>query len=215
MASTISTNGHNQPVDQNYLYRPGVSKIFNMIDNYIYLYHTKTLIAIPTYPEEIADTMGITYNTTTPLSRSAPIFSYANSGPRSFSLNLNLHRDMMKSINVTHSNLKLDDLNREDYVDILVKQLQAIALPKYAASEKMVNPPMIAVRFGNELFCKGVVQGAVTVRYSGPILRNDKYALASIDFTVNEVDPYDADIVMQTGSFRGLSQDLERNIYKK
>jgi hypothetical protein len=204
-----------QPVDKDYLYRAGVSQVFNMIENYIYLYHTKTLIAIPTYPEEITDTMGITYNTTTPLSRSAPIYSYSNSGPRSFALTLNLHRDMMKSINTTASNLNVADLGKDDYVDILAKQLQAIALPKYAASEKMVNPPMIAVRFGNELFCKGVVQGAVSVKYSGPILRNDKYALVTIDFTVNEVDPYDAETVMQVGSFRGLSQDLERNIYKK
>lgn len=204
-----------QPVDKDYLYRAGVSQVFNMIENYIYLYHTKTLIAIPTYPEEITDTMGITYNTTTPLSRSAPIYSYSNSGPRSFALTLNLHRDMMKSINTTVSNLNVADLGKDDYVDILAKQLQAIALPKYAASEKMVNPPMIAVRFGNELFCKGVVQGAVSVKYSGPILRNDKYALVTIDFTVNEVDPYDAETVMQVGSFRGLSQDLERNIYKK
>lgn len=204
-----------QPVDKDYLYRAGVSQVFNMIENYIYLYHTKTLIAIPTYPEEITDTMGITYNTTTPLSRSAPIYSYSNSGPRSFALTLNLHRDMMKSINTTVSNLNVADLGKDDYVDILAKQLQAIALPKYAASEKMVNPPMIAVRFGNELFCKGVVQGAVGVKYSGPILRNDKYALVTIDFTVNEVDPYDAETVMQVGSFRGLSQDLERNIYKK
>lgn len=204
-----------QPVDKDYLYRTGISQVFNMIENYIYLYHTKTLIAIPTYPEEITDTMGITYNTTTPLSRSAPIYSYSNSGPRSFALTLNLHRDMMKSINTTVSNLNVADLGKDDYVDILAKQLQAIALPKYAASEKMVNPPMIAVRFGNELFCKGVVQGAVSVKYSGPILRNDKYALVTIDFTVNEVDPYDAETVMQVGSFRGLSQDLERNIYKK
>lgn len=204
-----------QPVDKDYLYRAGVSQVFNMIENYIYLYHTKTLIAIPTYPEEITDTIGITYNTTTPLSRSAPIYSYSNSGPRSFALTLNLHRDMMKSINTTASNLNVADLGKDDYVDILAKQLQAIALPKYAASEKMVNPPMIAVRFGNELFCKGVVQGAVSVKYSGPILRNDKYALVTIDFTVNEVDPYDAETVMQVGSFRGLSQDLERNIYKK
>ena len=204
-----------QPVDKDYLYRAGVSQVFNMIENYIYLYHTKTLIAIPTYPEEITDTMGITYNTTTPLSRSAPIYSYSNSGPRSFALTLNLHRDMMKSINTTVSNLNVTDLGKDDYVDILAKQLQAIALPKYAASEKMVNPPMIAVRFGNELFCKGVVQGAVSVKYSGPILRNDKYALVTIDFTVNEVDPYDAETVMQVGSFRGLSQDLERNIYNK
>jgi hypothetical protein len=36
-------------------------------------------------------------------------------------------------------------------------------LPKYDYGNKMINPPMVAVRFGNEFFIKGVVQGGVTV----------------------------------------------------
>lgn len=203
-----------QPVNSLDQYNSTIKKVHPMIDNYVYLYHTDTLIALPTYPEQIADAMSTTFNQATPLSRSAPIYSYSNSGPRSFAVTLQLHRDLMNGINVSSSNLNIEDLAKEDYVDILVKQIQAIALPRYAAAEKMVNPPMIAVRFGNDIFCKGVVTGGVTVTYSGPILRTDKYAQVNVDFSISEVDPYDADSVMNLGSYRGISQDLERRIWK-
>lgn len=204
----------NTPVTKDNMYAGSSSKTFQMIDNYVYLYHTDTLIAIPTYPESIQDSMSVNFNPATMLSRSAPIYSYSDSGPRSFAVSLHLHRDMMNSVNTSASRLNVPNLDDEDYVDILVKQLQAAALPRYAASEKMVNPPMIAVRFGNDIFCKGIVHGAVTTTYSGPILRTDKYAEVTVDFVVFEVDPYDADSVMSTGSFRGLSTDLERRVWK-
>lgn len=203
-----------QPVNKDYQYNGRETKVFSMIDNYIYLYHTDTLIAIPTYPESISDVMGINYSNTTPLSRSAPIFSFVNSGPRSFSVSLNLHRDMMNDINVASSNLQISNLDDEDYVDHMIKQLNAAVLPRYAAAEKMVNPPIIAVRFGNDIFCKGVITSGITTTYSGPILRTDKYAQVNIDFTINEIDPYDADTVMQVGHYRGLNTSLERRIWK-
>lgn len=203
-----------QPVNKDYQYNGEQTKIFTMIDNYIYLYHTDTLIAIPTYPESISDAMNINYSTTTPLSRSAPIYSYVNSGPRSFSVSLNLHRDMMNDINVASSNLKISNLDDQDYVDIMIKQLNAAVLPRYAAAEKMVNPPIVAVRFGNDIFCKGVLTGGLTTTYTGPILRTDKYAQVNIDFTISEIDPYDADTVMNLGHFRGLNTTLERRIWK-
>lgn len=203
-----------QLVNKNYQYSGEKSKNFAMIDNYIYLYHTDTLVAIPTYPESISDTMGINYSQTTPISRSAPIFSYVNSGPRAFAVSLQLHRDMMNDINKASSNLKVDNIDDEDYVDLMVKQLNAAVLPRYAAAEKMVNPPIIAVRFGKDIFCKGVITGGITTTYSGPILRTDKYAQINIDFTINEIDPYDADTVMNVGHYRGLNTTLERRIWK-
>ena len=78
----------------------------------------------------------------------------------------------------------------------------------------MVNPPMVAIRFGNEIYIKGIVNGSVSVEYSGPILPNNKYALVNISFTVTEVDPYDAETVAVSGSFRGLNKTLERRLYK-
>lgn len=190
------------------------TKVFSMIDNYVYIYHTKVLVAIPTYPENLNDTMGVSFNPTTPLSRSAPIYTYQNSGPRSLEISLSLHRDMMNQINTAVSMLKVPDLSESDYVDIMINELQSIALPRYAVSEKMVDPPMVAVRFGNGFFCKGVVTGSVGVSQSGPILRTDKYAQVTVTFTVNEVDPYDAETVRHVGSYRGLSGSLEANIYR-
>lgn len=209
-----------QPVNKNNQYSGNATKIFSMIDNYVYLYHTKTLIAIPTYPESISDQLTTNFASATPLSRSAPIFSFSNAGPRTFQVTLNLHRDMMNEVNVAASRLKVDDLSDEDYVDILIKQLHAIALPRYGATEKKVDPPMIAIRFGNEIFCKGIVQGGITVEYTGPILgygqngSNAKYAQVNISFSVTEIDPYDADSVMTSGGFRGLSKSLEKRVYK-
>lgn len=194
-----------------------VSKIFNMIDNYVYLYHTDTFIILPVYPETITDTLGVSFASTTPLARSAPIYSYQNSGPRSIQVTLNLHRDMMTQINWKKSNANV--AMGDDYVDTLVKQIQAAALPKYSASSKMVNPPIVAVRFGSDIFCKGVVTGAVSLTYQTPIITdtngNDKYSQVGISFSINEVDPYDADTVMVAGSYRGLSTTLERNLWKK
>jgi len=204
----------NTPVNKDYQYNGSSTKIFSMIDNYVYLYHTDTLIAIPTYPESISDSMSATFTPTTPLARSAPIYSYSASGPRSFTVDLHLHRELMNQINTSASSLNVPNLDSEDYVDILIKQLQAVTLPRYAAAEKMVNPPIIAVRFGTDIFCKGVVAGAITTTFSGPILRNDKYALVDINFPINEIEPYDADSVMTLGSYRGLSTDLERRVWK-
>ena len=203
-----------QPVSSDNLYNQQLSKTFCMIDNYVYVYHTDTLIALPMYPESIQDTMATNYGESRPLLRSAPIYSYQSSGPRTLQLELPLHRDMTNQINMDASLLKIDDLTDEDYVDKMVNQLQAAALPRYVASEKMVNPPLVAVRFGDDLFCKGVIQGGVSVTKSGPILRTNKYALVTVAFTIYEVDPYDADTVAQVGAFRGLNPTLERRIYR-
>lgn len=193
-------------------------KPFSMIDNYIYLYHTKTLIALPLFPESIQDSMVTTYSQNHPMSRSAPILSYSSSGPRSLQLELPLHRDMMNSINIESTSLfssRIDELSADDYVDTMINQLQSAALPRYAASEKLIDPPLVAVRFGNSIFCKGVVDGGVTATHSGPILENNKYALVTVSFTVIEVDPYDADVVALEGGFRGIRTSLERNIFVK
>ena len=83
----------------------------------------------------------------------------------------------------------------DDYVDTIIKNLQAIALPSYKNAVKLVNPPQVAVRFGNEIFIKGIVNGGVTVTYSLPILSDNKYAIVEVQFTVTEIDPYDAETV--------------------
>ena len=193
------------------------TKAFNMIDNYVYLYHTDTLIALPLYPESISDAMSTQYNETPIMSRSAPIYAYSTSGPRVLQIELPLHRDMMYDVNIANTKLNIEELGSDDYVDLMIKQLQAAALPSYAASDKMVNPPMVAIRFGNSIFCKGVIQGGVTTTHSGPIIHcadnTDKYALVTISFSIHEVDPYDAHSVMIEGGYRGLNTTLDRNVF--
>ena len=71
----------------------------------------------------------------------------------------------------------------EDYTDYLINMMYGAVIPNYATSSKMVDPPLVAVRFGNQIYCKGVVSN-VSVTYSGPILRDDKYAVATINFSV-------------------------------
>lgn len=209
---------HIQPVKRDDTLRAESDQYFNMIDNYIYLYHTKTLIALPLFPESIQDSMSTQYTPNHPMSRSAPIYSYSGSGPRALQLELPLHRDMMNGVNVATSSIfsaHLDTLSSEDYVDLMINQLQSAALPRYGAAEKMIDPPLVAVRLGNSIFCKGVVEGGVTVTHSGPILENNKYALVTITFTIHEVDPYDADTVALEGGFRGLRTSLESKLFHK
>lgn len=187
-------------------------RTFNLIDNYIYLFHTDEYILIPTYPDSIQDSMRSSFSETNALSRSAPVFSYSNSGPRKVQVSLNLHRDMMEAINYNSSNMIIEDLD-DDYVDTLIKKLQSIVLPKYTATSKSVIPPMIAVRFGNEIFIKGVVNDTLSVTYDKPILENNKYAQVSISFVVSEIDPYDAESVQEQGSFRGLTRTFKNGVY--
>lgn len=186
----------------------------SLIDNYIYFYHLSANLAegrteggrfmvIPTYPDSVSDSMSSTFQQTNALGRSAPVFSYSNSGPRVVQIQLTLHRDMMDEVNYNVSDIPVEI--GDDYIDTLIKCLQATALPAYRASAKSIEPPMVAIRLGNEIFIKGVVVGNVGVIYNKPILENDKYAIANISFSVYEVNPYDAETVAKEGSFRGLT----------
>ena len=186
---------------------------------YIFLHHVKNikgtngvLILLPSYADGINDNISISYSPTTPLSRSAPIYSYQSSGPRSLQVHFELHRDMMWQLNYQQSNLPINGTDGDDYVDIMAREIQAAALPVYSATEKMVNPPLVSLRLGNDVFIKGVINGNVGVSYGYPILENKKYATIKIDFGINEVTPYSADDVIRMGSFRGMSTTLgDRN----
>jgi hypothetical protein len=184
-----------------------------MIENYIYMYHVQQFIVIPTYPESLTDTLSVEFASSTPMSRSAPIYSYSKSGPRQITIKLDLHRDLMTQVNKDVSNIPVSP--GDDYVDTLIKQIQAIALPVYGATEKMVDPPIIACRFGNDIFIRGVVEGNVGVDYDLPIISGNKYAHVGVSFTIVEVDPYSAPQVMTSGSFRGFDASLERNVWTR
>lgn len=199
------------------------TKAFDLVENYIYIYQLDKYVVLPVWPETVTDSLGSTFSTTNILARTAPIYSYSYSGPRSVQFNLNLHRDLMYTVN--RMNTKFLDANKEfspavieitdDYIDVLIKYLQAMALPSYGAdsiSSKMINPPMVAVRLGNELFIKGVVVGDVGVTYSGPIDKQLKYQQVTVSFNVSEIDPQDAEEIAKWGSFRGLETVLTRHM---
>ncbi len=200
----------------NFKYR---TKILPAINNYIYLYHTNTLLMLPAYPEEITDNSSVQFNQDTPLGRSAPIYSYSNSGPRSLQVTLNMQREYMNQINYEYAWGYLD--KGDDYVDLLIKQIQAACLPNYAASDKLIDPPLVALRIGDDIYIKGIIQGTVGVSYGLPILDyhgEDKYSSVGISFAVSEVTPYDAETVMSIGSYREVSDipmitDLQRRTY--
>lgn len=193
---------------------------YRLIENYIYLHHLPnsknnmegTYVLLPVYPDSITDSMGTTFASQSPLSRTAPIFAWLSSGPRTLQVTLPLHRGLMEQVNYGISNMKVEI--GDDYVDTIIKQLQAIALPRYNASAKSVEPPQVTLRLGNEIFITGVVTSGVTVTYGKPILTNGKYAQATITFTISEITPFDAQSVATLGSFRGLTRTFKNGVYK-
>ena len=195
---------------------------YSMIDNFVYLYHTNEVIVIPAYADSVTDNIQANFNSEIPLSRSAPIYSFANSGPRSLQVLFELQREIMYEINYGVSTVKPDA--GDDYVDYMIKAVQAAALPEYDMALKMVNPPVIALKLGDDIFIKGVVVGQVGVTYSLPIIpgvddrgRKDesksRYSSVKIGFSVSEIDPFQASDVMRDGSFRGVPKTLERYVY--
>ena len=190
------------------------SNYYIMPDNYIYISHLGDdgkYFQLPCYPDSIQDNMSSNFVDEYALSRSAPIFTYSNSGPRSIQITLSLHRDMMDDINIGASNISPED--GDDYVDTLIKALQSIAVPKYNVVNKAVEVPTVAVRFGEEIFIKGIVNGQIGVTYSKPILSNNKYAVVDVSFQVTEADPYDATSIATSGSFRGLTRGLKKGFH--
>lgn len=186
---------------------------------YVYIYHLPsdvqgegTLIYIPQWPDQISDSLGSHFASTNALSRTAPVFSYIDSGPREVQISLQLHRDMMDEVNFKHCNVKPDD--GDDYVDMFIKKLMAVALPNYHTASKEVEPPMVAVKFGDQLFIKGVVDGGVTVEYNKPLLTDNKYSLINIGFKISETEPMDALSISKVGSFRNITRTFQ-NIFDK
>ena len=184
-----------------------------LTNNYIYISHLDEGFRywrLPSDPDAITDTMSSTYAQTNALGRSAPVFTYTNSGPRSVQINLVLHRDAMDDVNMDNFSTSFKD--GEDYVDNLIRALQSISLPKYTLANNIVEPPIVALRFGNEIFIRGIVDSAIGLTYEKPILANDKYARVSLNFTVYEIDPYDAPTVFKNGSFRGLVATMKKGM---
>lgn len=183
--------------------------MLKLIENYIFFQHVGDngkYCILPQFPEELTDSTAASFNSTTILGRSAPIYTYTGSGPRTVAFTFTLHRDMMNDINVTNNSFGISE--EDDVLEELIKTIEAAALPKYTNVTKAVNPPIIAVRIGEEIYIKGVVSGSVQKTFSGPIIDN-KYAVCRIQFTVSEIDPYDSESVKTIGGFRGIDSTLD------
>lgn len=183
------------------------SKYTLLRDNYIYISHLDEgfkFWPLPVYPDSINDSMRSTFVESNALGRSAPMYSYSNSGPRTVQIQLKFHREMMNDACTGISNSKLGE--GEDYVDNLIHALQSIAVPKYNLTNKAIEPPLVALRLGEEVFIKGIVNDSIGITYEKPILYNDRYAQITLSLTVTEVDPYDATTVFTNGSLRGRTQ---------
>ena len=177
------------------------------IENYIYMYHLQEFIVLPSFADTVQDNFNINWQPTTPLSRSAPIYSFQSAGPRTVQVSFTLHRDMMLQINKNISNAKV--ALGDDYIDTLVKNLQACVLPDYDGTSKAVNPPVVALRLGNDIFIKGVITSSLGLTWKYPILSNGKYSNLDINLNISEIDPYDARIVQTVGSYRNINTDLD------
>lgn len=181
-------------------------------DCYLYISHLDEAYQywmLPGYPEKVTDNMQSSFQENSALGRSAPVYTFSHSGPRTIQINLSFHRDMFEEINQflypKGSNKFADGA---DMAEKFIHAIQAIAVPKYNLSNKAIEPPLVAIRLGKEVFIKGIVSGGVSVTYGKPILSNEKYAIIDISFTVSEVDPYDSSTVFKNGSFRGLTATL-------
>ena len=177
------------------------------VENYIYMYHLGEFIVLPSFIDSVQENFGISWSSTTPLGRSAPIYSFQSAGPRTLQVTFNLHRDLMYQINKDVSDAKV--ALGDDYVDTLIKDLQACVLPDYDGSSKAVNPPIIALRVGSDIFIKGIITSNLGITWNYPILSNGKYSNISINLGISEIDPYDARMVRTVGSYRNVNTTLD------
>lgn len=191
----------------------GNTRWYTLPDNYIYISHIgdsdkDRYFILPNFPDSIQDSLQSNFQSTNALSRSAPVYTYVNSGPRQMQVTLNLHRDLMDSVNDGNGTVEVE--LGEDYIDTLLRNLQAIAVPKYNLTNKLVEPPLVALRFSNEVFIKGIVTGGVTVTYNKPLLSGGRYSQVTVAFQVYETDPYDATTISKNGSFRGMTRGMRK-----
>ena len=90
------------------------SDIMNRIlpDCYLYISHLDEdyqYWMLPGYPEKVTDQMNSEFATNTALGRSAPVYTFSNSGPRTVQINLSFHRDMFEEINQAHGRGRFAD----------------------------------------------------------------------------------------------------------
>ena len=97
--------------------RENVNKVLE--DNYIYISHLDEgfqFWKLPSWPDTVSDSMQSNFVNTTALGRTAPVYTFSNSGPREVQIELELHRDIMDDVNTGISNSKLGEGDRKSVV---------------------------------------------------------------------------------------------------
>lgn len=169
-------------------------------ENFVHLHHINKTLTLPVDPDAISDNMGASFAESSPLSRSAPIYSYQHSGPRSVQVTFTFHRDLVREFNPELVK------NGQDPVDLLVENLDALVLPDYDEANKIVNPPLVSLKIRDEIYIKGIVSGSVGITYNLPLLNygsaeapSYKYAMITVSFGVTEITPFSASILPAVG----------------
>ena len=76
---------------------------FSLVENYLYLYHVDTYLVLPTQPQQFSESLTVNFRSENAIARTAPLYAYSDSGPRTVSFNLSLHRDMLWDLNKSNA----------------------------------------------------------------------------------------------------------------
>ena len=172
-----------------------------MIDSFIYCYHTDTLFYIPVTPDTLPNTYQSKFSLEEIMNRTAPKAVFSGSGPRTLTVNLDIHQQLFALDNPSNPSITKD----------LVKTLISCAYPEYDPENSRIKPPMVLMKFGEACTIRGVITSGVTCEYSGPWLKDGTRAMARISFTITEVDQYSASFLKQFGANVPLPTDLDRS----
>lgn len=179
--------------------------------NYIFAHHIGDkgkLYRIPIYPRNIQDTLTPNYRESQTLARTAPIQSWVNSGPRTLSFSIDVHRDYdyYKGRNGDKGE-KMADFSE------LLDEYQAINLPN-TSEATIIKPPRVTVKIGSNSKGGHRITGVptITVLEKEPII-DGVYQSATITITVKELIPYSEKDVSSLGNARGIKLYQNSNGY--
>lgn len=170
-------------------------------ESFIYIYHLDKLFYLPVTPETLPNSYSSRFTQEDIMNRTAPKVSYSGSGPRTVVVNLIIHTQLFA----------LDNPEHPEVVKNLVNDLLACAYPNFDSENSKIIPPMVLLKFGEMTTIRGVITSGVNCTFSGPWLKDGTMAMASIQFTVTEVDQYSANYISQFGANPQLPTDLNRS----
>lgn len=155
----------------------------------------------PGYPESVSDSNVANYSPTSILGRSEPFQYYTGSGPRTVSVDFEMHAEMMPEGYDTNL----------DYIYRLVSAIESACYPNYGSG---IAATYVEFVVANNIRIRGIVSN-VSTKYSGVILdmgdadtsnpiSYPKYSSVNISFSVTEVTgtPFSQAQVATLGGYR-------------